>query len=125
MKVLFIGGTGIISSACTQRALTKGIDLYHLNRAHQRLTPDGVTVLLSGDIRDTASAQAALGDHHFDAVVEWIAFTPGHIETDIELFSGRTPVRLHQLGLGLSHAAARPAPHRIDSAPQSVLAILA
>ena len=90
MKVLFIGGTGIISSACTQRALTKGIDLYHLNRGTSaRPTPDGVTVL-RGDIRDKASAQAALGDHHFDAVVEWIAFTPDHIETDIELFSGRT-----------------------------------
>ena len=73
MKVLFIGGTGIISSACTQRALTKGIDLYHLNRGTSaRPTPDGVTVL-RGDIRDKASAQAALGDHHFDAVVEWIA----------------------------------------------------
>ena len=90
MKVLFIGGTGIISSACTQRALTKGIDLYHLNRgASARPTPESVTVL-RGDIRDKASAQAALGDHHFDAVVEWIAFTPDHIETDIELFTGRT-----------------------------------
>ena len=27
MKVLFIGGTGIISSACSQLALAKGIDL--------------------------------------------------------------------------------------------------
>ena len=90
MKVLYIGGTGIISSACTQRALTKGIDLYHLNRgASARPTPEGVTVL-RGDIRDKASARAALGDHHFDAVVEWIAFTPDHIETDIDLFAGRT-----------------------------------
>ena len=90
MKVLFIGGTGIISSACTQLAVDKGIDLYHLNRGQSsRPTPDGVTVL-RGDIREPESAKQALADHTFDAVVDWIAFTPDHIETDIALFAGRT-----------------------------------
>ncbi len=90
MKVLFIGGTGIISSACTQLAVDKGIDLYHLNRGQSsRPTPDGVTVL-RGDIREPESARQALADHTFDAVVDWIAFTPDHIETDIALFAGRT-----------------------------------
>lgn len=90
MRVLFIGGTGIISSACTQRALDKGIELYHLNRGQsERPTPEGVRIL-RGDIRDKESAKQALGDHTFDAVVDWIAFTPDHIETDIQLFSGRT-----------------------------------
>ena len=32
MKVLFIGGTGNISSACSELAISKGIELYHLNR---------------------------------------------------------------------------------------------
>ena len=32
MKVLFIGGTGNISSASSRLAFVKGIDLYHLNR---------------------------------------------------------------------------------------------
>ncbi len=90
MKVLFIGGTGIISSACTQRALDKDIELYHLNRGQSlRPTPDGVKVL-RGDIRDRESARSALDDHTFDVVVDWIAFTPDHVELDIELFSGRT-----------------------------------
>ncbi len=90
MKVLFIGGTGIISSACTQLAVDKGIDLYHLNRGQSsRPTPEGVTVL-RGDIRDPESVRQALADHTFDAVVDWIAFTPDHIETDIALFAGRT-----------------------------------
>ena len=31
MKVLFIGGTGNISTACSRLALEKGIDLYILN----------------------------------------------------------------------------------------------
>ena len=90
MKVLFIGGTGIISSACSQLALAKGIDLYLLNRGQSmRPTPEGAKVL-HGDIRDPASARSALGNLQFDAVVDWVAFTTGHIEADLDLFRGRT-----------------------------------
>ncbi|WP_412029657.1 SDR family oxidoreductase [Deinococcus yunweiensis] len=90
MKVLFIGGTGIISSASTQLAIERGVELYLLNRGESsRPTPDGAHIL-TGDIRDPASVTAALGDHNFDAVVDWVAFTPEHIETDLTLFAGRT-----------------------------------
>ena len=91
MKVLFIGGTGVISSACSEVAARRGIDLYLLNRGQttSRSVPEGAT-LLQGDIRDPASAGAALGEHSFDAVVDWVAFTPAHIETDLKLFRERT-----------------------------------
>lgn len=88
--VLFIGGTGIISSACSRLAIERGLDLYLLNRGTStRPVPEGATVL-RGDIRDPASVRAALGNRQFDAVVDWVAFTPEHIETDIELFRNRT-----------------------------------
>jgi len=90
MKVLFIGGTGIISSACSQLALDQGMDLYLLNRGQSvRPVPEGAKVL-HGDIRDAQSVKAALGDHTFDAVVNWIAFTTDHVEGDLDLFRGRT-----------------------------------
>ena len=90
MRVLFIGGTGIISSACSPLALQSGIELYLLNRGQShRSVPEGAKVL-HGNIRDRASAEAALGDLTFDAVVDWIAFTPEHIEQDLDLFRGRT-----------------------------------
>ena len=90
MKILFIGGTGIISSACSRLAIARGHDLYLLNRGQtsKRTFPAGAHVL-NGDIRDAASARAALKDHKFDVVVDWIAFTPEHIETDLNLFRGR------------------------------------
>ena len=89
-KVLFIGGTGIISSACSPLALEKGLDLYLLNRGHSsRPVPPGAKVL-NGDIRDPESVRRALGDLRFDSVVDWIAFTPAQIEADLELFRGRT-----------------------------------
>lgn len=90
MRVLFIGGTGIISSGCAPLAIERGIKLYLLNRGQtNRPLPAGAHVL-HGDIRDKDSVRQALGDMEFDAVVNWIAFTPEHIETDLELFRGRT-----------------------------------
>lgn len=90
MKVLFIGGTGILSSACTQLAITRGIDLYLLNRGQStRSVPESVKIL-RGNIRDKASVIELLGDYEFDVIVDWIAFTPDHIETDLEIFLGRT-----------------------------------
>ena len=90
MRVLFIGGTGIISSACSELAIDRGVELYLLNRGRSpRPIPKGVKVL-AGDIRDAASARRALGNLEFDAVVDFIAFVPEHIQQDIELFSGRT-----------------------------------
>ena len=90
MKVLFIGGTGVISSACSQLAIERGIDLYLLNRGQShRPVPEGAQVL-KADIRDMASVKSALSKLTFEAVVDWIAFTPDHIETDLQLFRERT-----------------------------------
>jgi len=89
MKVLFIGGTGIISSACTQLAIERGIDLTLLTRGQsQRPIPPGAHAL-HGDIND-ASGATALAGRHWDAVVNWVAYTPDQVQRDIELFRGRT-----------------------------------
>ena len=91
LRVLFIGGSGIISAACSQLAAERGIKLSVLNRGatHLRPLPPEATVL-HGDIRDHLAAREALGDLEFDAVVDWVAFTPEHVQADIELFHGRT-----------------------------------
>jgi nucleoside-diphosphate-sugar epimerase len=90
MKVLFIGGTGIISSAVSRLALERGIELYLLCRGKSvRPVPAGARVL-HADINDAEATRAALADHQFDAVVNWIVFEPAQIERDIELFRNRT-----------------------------------
>jgi len=88
MKVLFIGGTGIISTACTALASARGIELTLLRRSESGV-PAGVRTLRA-DIADEAAAAAALGSEKFDAVVDFIAFTPDQIERDIRLFRDRT-----------------------------------
>jgi nucleoside-diphosphate-sugar epimerase len=91
LRVLFVGGSGIISSACSRVAVDSGIDLFVLNRGRSavRPLPPGVS-MLRADIREPDSVRAEISDLAFDAVVDWVAFTPGHVRTDIELFRGRT-----------------------------------
>ena len=91
LKVLFIGGSGIISSASSRLAVERGIDLYVLNRGATQLRPlPPEATVLQADVHDPVSVRAALGDLEFDAVVDWVAFTPEHVRSDIELFRGRT-----------------------------------
>ncbi len=91
MKVLFIGGTGIISSACSELAVSRGIDLYHLNRGKSAsLRPVSGVKTIQADIRNYTETEHALGDHKFDVVVNWIGFTPDQIQADIDMFSSRT-----------------------------------
>ena len=91
LKVLFIGGTGVISAAAAERAVAVGHRLTILNRGSETLRPaaEGAEVL-KADMRDAASVRAALGNRMFDVVVDFIAFTAGHVAADIELFTGRT-----------------------------------
>jgi len=90
LSVLFIGGSGVISSESAWLAVRRGIDLTVLNRGSTELRPlpPGATVR-HGDVRDPASVRAALGDREFDAVVNWVAYTPRHVQADIDLFRGR------------------------------------
>jgi nucleoside-diphosphate-sugar epimerase len=92
LKVLFIGGTGVISSACVREAVAShDIELYVLNRGKSATwgVPDGVREL-RGDVRDPASVRKAVDGLDFDSVVEFVAFTPDHVQADLDLFRGRT-----------------------------------
>ena len=92
MKILFIGGTGLISSACSERVLASGHELFLLNRGQSTKYPvPERAVLLRADVRcDPSGAAHLIEGHTFDAVVDWVAFTPDHIEEDIRLFGGKT-----------------------------------
>src|ERR1700758_1964490 len=90
MKVLFIGGTGIISTACTQLAVERGIELTLLRRGQRSANVPDAVLTISADIADEAAVAQALAGQRFDAVVDWIAFTPDQIERDIRLFRDRT-----------------------------------
>ncbi|ASV31796.1 SDR family oxidoreductase [Maribacter cobaltidurans] len=88
MKVLFIGGTGNISTPSSRLAVVKGMDLYLLNRGKAKVDIEGAHSII-GDIHKPETL-SELKKHEWDVVVNWIAFTPEDIERDLELFQGKT-----------------------------------
>jgi nucleoside-diphosphate-sugar epimerase len=91
MKILFIGGTGLISSACSELALERGMELYILNRGltTKYPVPKGANLLLGDVYRDESGVAALIESHNFDVVVDWIAFARDDVERDLRLFSGK------------------------------------
>ena len=90
MRILFIGGTGTISSAITRQLAESEHELWLLNRGN-RLdeVPEGVNQIVA-DINDEKTVDALLGDMRFDAVCEFIGFVPEQVERDYRLFAHRT-----------------------------------
>ena len=88
MKILFIGGTGNISTPSSRLAIKKGIDLYHLNRGTSKVNIEGIKTIM-GDINKPEEL-TELKKHNWDVVVNWIAFTAEDMERDIKLFKGKT-----------------------------------
>lgn len=89
MKVLFIGGTGIISTSVSKLAIERGIDLYQFNRGTRpELFTEGAKII-KGDINNFEEMKSLLSSHEFDIVVDWLAFTPRDIERDIKLFANK------------------------------------
>ena len=88
MKVLFIGGTGMISTAVSRMAIARGHELYLLTRGSHDGLAGGHRLI--ADIHSAQQARGALRGLEFDVVVDWIAYTPEDIERDLDLFRGRT-----------------------------------
>jgi nucleoside-diphosphate-sugar epimerase len=89
MKVLFIGGTGNISTSVSRLCIERGIDLYLLNRGLRKVDiPKAKS--LQGDITQPDRVASVLENHQWDVVVDWIAYTKDDIERDIQLFRHKT-----------------------------------
>jgi nucleoside-diphosphate-sugar epimerase len=87
MKILFLGGTGIISTACSRLAIARGFEVTLVNRAKR--DPIAGAKQIVADLADPAST-AALGTQTWDAVVDFLAYDPATIERRVQLFRGRT-----------------------------------
>ena len=89
-RILYIGGTGTISAACVRRSLELGDDVTVLNRGTgRRPLPEGVR-LLSADVRDAEAVASVVGAAEFDAVADFLSFTPEHVTAALTQFEGRS-----------------------------------
>ena len=71
---------------------------------------------IQADIRNRAATAEALKGEAFDVVVDWVAFVPGHVETDIALFGGKTS---HYVFISSATVYERPSPFfpTVEQAP--------
>lgn len=92
MKLLFIGGTGLLSSACAELALQRGHELTLLNRSKSRkLAPPAGAKVITADVNaSVGDLRRRLAGQRFDAVVDFIAFDEPDIERDLRLFREAT-----------------------------------
>ena len=88
MRVLFIGGTGLISTAVSRLVVERGIELTLLTRGRQEeFFPEGAH-RITADRQDQDGSRKALAGRTFDAVVNWIVRTPDQAAADVSLFEG-------------------------------------
>ncbi len=86
-SILFIGGTGIISSACVNEAVASGYKVSVLNRSQTKLRQISKEVeIIRTDVRDAEEYRKVISGKNFDCVANFIAFIPDHVKKDVEVF---------------------------------------
>lgn len=90
MKVLILGGTGLISSGIVKslKARKAQITVFNRGKTDDRLG-EGVEHL-SGDRNDFKAFEAAMAGSTWDAVIDMICFGKDTAESDVRAFAGRT-----------------------------------
>ena len=87
MKLLVIGGTGVLSTAVVAEALRKGVEVTMINRGHRmERIPQGVK-FIKADCSDTDTIETALSGCVFDAVIDFICYERGQVEHSLNLYS--------------------------------------
>jgi len=106
-RALFIGGTGIISTAIVKR-LANELDweVWVLNRGNRSdVLPESVHHI-AADINNEADVLEKIGDLTFDSVCEFIGFTPDQVERDYRLFAGKTKQYIYTSSASAYHKPA-------------------
>jgi nucleoside-diphosphate-sugar epimerase len=109
MKVLFLGGTGNISTACVERALALGYQVTVLNRGNHPLEFSRPVAQLIGDRNDPLALAEAVAQR-FDVVANFLGYTPDEVQRDIAAFGGWVGQYVY---ISSASAYCKPLPHYI------------
>ncbi len=88
MKVLLIGGTGVLSTAVANEAVKQGIDVSMVNRGRRPL-PDGVQ-LLKSDKDDYDNIARLIGGNRYDAVIDFLCYTDAQVTKSFSFYKQYT-----------------------------------
>lgn len=88
MKILLIGGTGVLSSAVTHEAVNQGMEVTMINRG-KRSIPEGVE-LIKADKDDLETIKGSLSGRQFDAVIDFLCYTDEATRKSVEFYKDYT-----------------------------------
>lgn len=90
MKILIIGGTGLISTPLTHFLLERGDDVTLYNRGKTLSRVPAGTKVLIGDRQQYATFENQMQDAgYFDCVIDMVGYAPGDTDSAIRAFQGR------------------------------------
>jgi nucleoside-diphosphate-sugar epimerase len=89
MKVLIIGGTGLISTAIVAELAARGDEIVVFNRGQTPSRIPRAVPVIRGDRWDYPAFEAEMAKHRFDAVIDMVAFDPEHARSLLRAFTGR------------------------------------
>ncbi len=107
MRILFLGGAGMIGSAVAAEAARQGHDLTIATRGEPRRPVPAAAAQLRVDVHRLAELRGALARQHYDVVVNWVGFTPDQIDGHPGLFA---PITGHYVFISTCSVFARPVP---------------
>lgn len=90
MKVLIIGGTGLISTPLTHFLSERGDDVTLYNRGQTPLRVPSQTKVIHGDRQQYAAFEAQMHNAgHFDCVIDMVGYDPQDADSVVRAFRGR------------------------------------
>lgn len=89
MKVLVIGGTGLISTSIVQQLVERGDDVTLFNRGVSAKRFTGSVKEIHGDRWQYPAFEAEMAKHTWDAVIDMVAFHPDNAHSLLRAFQGR------------------------------------
>ena len=95
MNILFIGGTGLISTSIARQLLEQNhqVTLFNRGQSENRL-PEGAEII-TGDRKNYAAFEEAFAGKHYDVVVDMIAYHPDDTASAVRAFTGRCGQFIH------------------------------
>lgn len=89
MRVLIIGGTGLISVGIVKHLLERGADITMFNRGkRENRLPENIRQL-TGDRNEFDVFERRFASDRFDVVIDMIGFSPQQARSDVRAFGGR------------------------------------
>src|SRR5690242_11590912 len=89
MRVLVIGGTGVIGTGIVQALLARGADVSVYSRGVRGGSRSPGVTQLTGDRRDAAAFEHQFADMRFDVIVDLLCFSRADVESTVSAFGGR------------------------------------